>query len=61
MTYLTEKELNTIRGKTLVGHASKEEILSVFEHLDDLELQLDEADEQDLLGTEGWRRWVGLP
>lgn len=60
MRFLSEKELNTIRGKAMVGKASVKEILSVFYHLDDLEACLDEADEQDLLGTEGWRHFVGM-
>lgn len=59
--FLTNSELNMIRGKALVGHASVDEIQSVFFHLDLLEQKLDEADEEDALGTEGWRRWVGLP
>lgn len=61
MKYLTERELNTIRGKALVGHASRDEILSVFGHLDKLEAALEEADYQDALGTEGWRHFVGYP
>lgn len=61
MRYLTEKQLNTIRGKSLVGHASPKEILSVFEHLDTLEEKLTEADDDDFFGTEGWRHWVGYP
>jgi hypothetical protein len=61
MAYLTDRELNTIRGKALVGHASTTEILSVFQHLDTLERSLDEADELDALGTEGWRHFVGYP
>lgn len=45
----------------MVGAASPDEILSVFEHLDLLEIELDGADQDDLLGTEGWRHYVGLP
>ena len=59
--YLTEKELNIIRGKSLVGKASPKEILSVFEHLDFLELALDELDQDDFFGTEGWRHRFDLP
>ena len=61
MSLLTERELNIIRGKALVGAASKDEILSVFEHLDAIEERLDEADEDDRLGTQGWRYFVGMP
>jgi hypothetical protein len=59
--FLTEKELNMIRGKVMVGHATALEILSVFHHLDNLEYKLDEADNDDMLGPEGWRHWVGYP
>ena len=61
MKFLTEKELNIIRGKVLVGHATIEEILSVFNHYDMLEAKLDEMDCDDALGTEGWRHSLGLP
>ena len=61
MAYLTEKELNTIRGKAMVGHATPEEILSVFAHLDAMEMKLDETEEDDFFGTEGWRHFFGLP
>jgi hypothetical protein len=60
-SYLTEKELNTIRGKAIVGKASVKEILSVFGHLDEIEMELDERDGEDYFGTEGWRHSFGLP
>jgi len=59
--FLTERELNTIRGKSLVGAATPNEILRVFGHYDLLERKLDEADEDDAYGTEGWRHRFGLP
>lgn len=59
--YLSERELNIIRGKAMVGHASIKEILSVFRHLDELELQLDDFDNDDFFGTEGWRHQFGIP
>lgn len=55
MRWLTERERNMIRGKASVGHASPEEILSVFEHYDLLEMELDKLDYDDFFGTEGWR------
>lgn len=39
----------------MVGHATVQEILSVFEHYDLFELELDKRDEDDYFGTEGWR------
>lgn len=59
--FLTENELNYIRGKASVGKASVEEVRSVFLHLDSLEMKLDECDDNDMLGTEGWRVYFGLP
>lgn len=61
MAYLTDKELNIIRGKAIVGHATPEEILSIFSHLDSLESKLDETQEDDFFGTEGWRHFFGMP
>lgn len=58
---LSDKELNTIRGKALVGKASVSEIQSVFQHIDMLERSLDEFDTKDAFGTEGWRRAFGHP
>lgn len=56
----TDRFLNTVRGKAMVGHASPDEIMKVFEHLDALEMFLDEHDEDDVFGTEGWRHAIGL-
>lgn len=61
MKYLTQSELNTIRGKAMVRAASPKEILSVFAHLDRLEDELDDRDGDDFFGTEGWRHAFGLP
>lgn len=60
MKFLTEKQLNIIRGKVSVGKATTKEVLSVFEHLDKLEMALDEKDSEDFFGTEGWRNFFGL-
>lgn len=61
--YLTQRELNYIRGKALVGHATPKELLSVFSHYDLLESKLDEADNDndDVYGTDGWRHYFGIP
>lgn len=52
---LSNKELNTIRGKATVGKATVEEIQQIFGHIDTLEEWLDDADMEDTFGTEGWR------
>jgi len=61
MKLLTQRKLNIIRGKAMVGHATPKEILSVFEHLDAMERKLDDLDPEDFFGTEGWRHFFGLP
>ena len=61
MKLLSDRELNIIRGKALVGHASRDEIMSVFGHIDAMEEKLDETEQDDFYGTEGWRRFFGHP
>ena len=58
---LTEKEINIIRGKAIVGKATPGELMSVFSHYDLIEAELDERDGEDYFGTEGWRHSFGLP
>jgi hypothetical protein len=55
-----DKTLNTIRGKNLVDATTKEDVFLLFEHIDALEMLLDEADEDDAFGTEGWRHQLGI-
>jgi hypothetical protein len=55
MRTFDDKKLNTIRGKNLVGKATKEDVFYVFETLDCLEQWLEEAECDDTFGTEGWR------
>lgn len=61
MKFLTDRQLNMIRGKASVGKATPKEILSVFEHYDKLEMELDSLDCDDFFGTEGWRHRFSLP
>jgi len=58
---LSDRELNIIRGKAIVGHASSEELMAAFGHIDMLEAKLDESDHDDMFGSEGWRHWFGHP
>jgi hypothetical protein len=60
MAIQTDKTINTIRGKNLVGKATKEDILKLFEYIDALEMFLEEQDDNDTFGTEGWRHAIGL-
>ena len=52
--------INTIRGKNLVARATKSDVDKLLEHIDELEAFLDDRDEDDAFGTEGWRHAVGL-
>lgn len=61
MKLLSDKVLNTIRGKALVGKASSKEIASVFGHLDALEVFLDQQEQSDCFGTEGWKHAANHP
>lgn len=56
----TEKTINVIRGKNLVGKATKVDVCTLLEHIDALEMFLDEHGQDDQFGTEGWRHAIGL-
>lgn len=56
----TEAVINTIRGKWLVKKASQEDVEILLKQLDAYEALLDEADEGDVFGTEGWRHQLGI-
>lgn len=56
----TEKTINTIRGKNLVGKADKADVDKLIEHIDALEMFLDETEQDDQFGTEEWRHAIGL-
>lgn len=58
---LTEKELNIIRGKAIVGKASPAELMAAFSHWDLIEAKMDEMDGEDFFGTEGWRHFFDIP
>lgn len=55
-----DKILNIIRGKNLVGKADKKDVMKLFEHIYALEALLDEGDNNDAHGTEGWRAQLGI-
>ncbi len=56
----TEQLINTCRGKALVGHCSTPDVKKLVAHIDALERLLDEADCEDVFGTEGWRHYMGI-
>ena len=55
-----EKELDMIRGKMLVNAATTEELHAFLTYVAVLESLLEEADEDDFYGTEGWRYRIGI-
>lgn len=55
----SDKTLNVIRGKNLVGNPTQEDIAKLFQHIDALEAFLNEGDNDDAYGTEGWRHAIG--
>jgi len=57
---LTDKELQFLRGKSINGELTSKEIDSLFFHINELEAALDDADDFDALGTEGWRHYIGI-
>lgn len=61
MELLSERELNILRGKSLVNKITGKEALSILNHLAVLEAKMDEADCDDFFGTEGWRHYFGMP
>ena len=61
MQLISESRMNYIRGKASVEKASAAELHEVFDHIARLEASLDDLDEEDYFGTEGWRRFFGHP
>lgn len=58
---LSQKDINIIRGKAIVGQATPQELMQVFGHWDLMEEKMDEVEKDDFFGTEGWRHFFGLP
>ncbi len=56
----TESELNIIRGKILACKASPSEAEVFMKYVDLIEELLEQTDNADFFGTEGWRRYIGI-
>jgi hypothetical protein len=56
---LSDDEVNTLRGKALVGAMSRDDQLSLCEHVTFLEMELDKRD--DHFGPDGWRDAFRIP
>lgn len=59
---MSDRDMNILRGKSLVQPLTRDEIDKVFTHIDALHYALDnDADDADVFGSEGWRRYFGHP
>jgi hypothetical protein len=58
---LSDSEVNMLRGKALVGAMTPQDQMALCGHVTELEMHLDEADDSDTFGTEGWRHHFGVP
>lgn len=56
---LTRKRLGIIRGRAECGAYSAEMLTAVLDYVDLLEEMLDDGDQMDAFGTEGWRHRAG--
>jgi len=58
---LDTKSLNFIRGRHSVGFGiTHDDAAALFDHISALEALLDEGDQEDAFGTEGWRHRLGI-
>lgn len=57
---MNDRSMNELRGKALVGALTKEEVMEIIEYVNRLEILLDEDDNEDIHGTEGWRHHLGM-
>jgi len=58
MKLLSDEELNIIRGKLMAGHATLDEIKDFLFYVSNLESLLDDADDFDVFGDEGWKHSI---
>lgn len=52
--------IDIIRGKNMNGFADQQDVNELLEHIDALEDFLDDNQQDDQFGTEGWRHAIGL-
>lgn len=56
---LPENELDKIRGKMLVGKATRQELSEFLKYVSAIEGLVEDASLEDFYGTEGWRHQLG--
>ena len=57
---LKAKELNIIRGRSEECDITQLDADKLLAHIDALEALLDQGDEDDCFGTEGWRHAINI-
>ena len=58
---LDTASLNFIRGRYSFGASmTNDDAAALFDHISALEALLDEGDQDDAFGTEGWRHRLGI-
>jgi hypothetical protein len=60
MELRSESELDMIRGKMMVAAATDKEQRDFLTYVASIEGLLEEADNDDYFGSEGWRHRIGL-
>ena len=55
----SERQINMIRGKMLVNAATQDELHDFLLYVNHIERLLEEGDNMDVFGTEGWRHCIG--
>lgn len=58
---LSNRQVCIYTGKALVGALTKDEQLALCNHITAMEAKLDDYDNEDFFGTEGWRHAFGQP
>lgn len=58
---LSERKVAELTGKAMVGALTQPEMMALCNHITALETYLDEADNNDTFGTQGWRYFFGVP
>ncbi|MCK5018469.1 MAG: hypothetical protein KAS32_15525 [Candidatus Peribacteraceae bacterium] len=59
MKVLSEREIDMIRGKMMVGAATLQELQEFLTYTTIIESLVEEASIEDFYGTEGWRYRLG--
>ncbi len=59
MTSMTRDQIDQLKGR-IFASTIDQDVYDLLEYVKELEYLLDEADQEDFYGTEGWRHNLGL-